>query len=370
MRSAKVVIGAAFGDEGKGLMVDYFARKTMKRPIVVRFNGGAQAGHTVATPEGERHVFSHIGAGALAGADTYLSEHFIVNPHAFLAEHGWRINSDTFVHPDAMVTTPYDMFVNQKIEESRGDKRHGSCGMGIHETIIRHHWQERHQRITVDDLTSGTLIDRLIAVQNSTVSRLNHLGLLTEENERWIRDMNILMKFMSECREFRNRVHLSAGSILEFRDVIFEGAQGLLLDQSSKFFPHVTPSNTGLTNVIKIANRCGIKQLDVTYVMRSYLTRHGAGPLPGEDPELYYMDNTNIMGPWQGHLRFAPQSDDLVFSAIQKDLESNSGELFINPGLAVTHLDQKFWLPKTDHFRVMYTSTGPTHKDVISANSE
>ena len=69
MKNIKVVIGANFGDEGKGLMTDYFASKSNKS-LVVRFNGGGQAGHTVTTKDGRRHVFHHFGSGIFAGADT------------------------------------------------------------------------------------------------------------------------------------------------------------------------------------------------------------------------------------------------------------------------------------------------------------
>ena len=69
------IIGANYGDEGKGLLTDYYAAKS-KHSVVVRFNGGPQAGHTVVTPEGKRHVFSHYGSGTLAGAQTFLSKHF------------------------------------------------------------------------------------------------------------------------------------------------------------------------------------------------------------------------------------------------------------------------------------------------------
>src|ERR1700730_14751416 len=84
-RSAKVVIGANFGDEGKGLAVDALAAR-MTRPIVIRFNGGAQAGHTVTTPDGRRHVFSHVGAGAFLDAPTFLSRFFVVQPGVFARE--------------------------------------------------------------------------------------------------------------------------------------------------------------------------------------------------------------------------------------------------------------------------------------------
>src|SRR5512145_1535019 len=86
-RSATAILGANFGDEGKGLMTDCFAARAPSRTLVVRTNGGAQAGHTVVTPSGRRHVFSHVGSGALSGAPTLLSRFFVSSP--LLLEKEW-----------------------------------------------------------------------------------------------------------------------------------------------------------------------------------------------------------------------------------------------------------------------------------------
>jgi hypothetical protein len=112
---ATVVIGANFGDEGKGLAVDALAARAgpsrhagLSRhsdAAVIRFNGGAQAGHTVVTEDGRRHVFSHVGAGAFAGAVTFLSRFFVVQPAIFareaaeLAETG--LTPRVYIDPDA-----------------------------------------------------------------------------------------------------------------------------------------------------------------------------------------------------------------------------------------------------------------------------
>lgn len=69
-KTARVVIGAQFGDEGKGWLTDHHAARMGGDGIVARFNGGAQAGHTVVASDGRRHVFSHVGSGALTGAAT------------------------------------------------------------------------------------------------------------------------------------------------------------------------------------------------------------------------------------------------------------------------------------------------------------
>ena len=81
----KTVIGAGYGDEGKGLMTDYFCRHS-DNPIVVCTNGGPQRGHTVVTPEKISHIFHHFGSGTLYGVPTFLDEFYMVNPMTFVKE--------------------------------------------------------------------------------------------------------------------------------------------------------------------------------------------------------------------------------------------------------------------------------------------
>lgn len=138
---AYAVLGANFGDEGKGLTTDYLASQQTNNSIVVRFNGGAQAAHTVQTPLNQRHVFKHIGSGSFCNSATFLSEFFICNPLLFRNEYeqllNYNLTPQIYVHPQAIITTPYDMMINQIAEEHRGNNRHGSCGVGINETVER-----------------------------------------------------------------------------------------------------------------------------------------------------------------------------------------------------------------------------------------
>ena len=86
----KAVIGANFGDEGKGLTTNYFAEQfnnQNKKCIVVCTNGGAQRGHTVCLPSGLRHVFHHFGSGTFQNADTLFPYEFIINPMQFKKEY-------------------------------------------------------------------------------------------------------------------------------------------------------------------------------------------------------------------------------------------------------------------------------------------
>lgn len=340
---ARAVIGANFGDEGKGLLVDYLCKTG--GDVVVRFNGGAQAGHTVVTPEGLRHVFHHFGSGTLYGVPTFLSQFFICNPIIYFRElmelDAMGVTADVFAHPDCLVSTFADMIINQRKELKRGDKAHGSCGIGIHETIQRSAISEL--KITMSDLwnRSTTLPSKMAEI----CDRYAKFRTGTPINEPGMIEM-----FLKECEAFANAIH--PAGIGQCKDPIFEGAQGLLLDQDRiEYHPHVTHSNTGMKNVRTLCAQAGITDVETYYVSRTYLTRHGAGPLPGENPGLSYHDDTNVGHPWQGFLRFAALDDGLRIRCA-----ADAGGEY---KLVLTHCDQREPTQLADLY-----SYGPTRANV------
>jgi adenylosuccinate synthase len=347
---AYAVIGAAFGDEGKGLMTDYLAAKYTEDALVVRCNGGAQAGHTVQTPDHKRHVCKHFGSGTLAGSPTFLSEFFICNPLLFQSEfqqlEKLHLEPEVFLHPNAIVTTPYDMMINQILEEFRNEKKHGSCGVGINETVERNLHPEF--AIQVHELQDREkLIEKLDAIEYHWVkSRLLSLGV-TEISTVWqtrLSSAGVRNYFLNQIDFFLEHCRITDNNILKkFSAVIFEGAQGLLLDEVKGFFPHVTRSATGLKNVVMVAKSVGITSLEVFYMTRSYLTRHGSGPLPFELSQLPYqriVDQTNVRNVYQGSLRFAWLNLDLLQLAIYSDLADVQDSIEIIPHLLVSCMDQ------------------------------
>lgn len=320
---ALAVIGANFGDEGKGALVDYLCARE-GAGVVVRFNGGAQAGHTVVTPDGPRHVFSHFGCGSFVGVPTFLSQHFVCNPILFARElKRLPMRARVFVHPECLVTTPADMSSNQMREWQRGAKAHGSCGVGFGSTIERSEYAAKNgmPRLLMRDLwqSDRRVLRRLMDVFADIV--LPPVKVAEADVE----------EFLDACRTMATVTE--PATIRDFRSPIFEGAQGLLLDQNSEYFPHVTRSNTGIRNVRELCAEAGIDKIDAYYVSRTYLTRHGAGPLPGEDPALRYEDDTNVPHPWQGLLRFAP----LDYVALYERCAADFGA---QPKIVFTHCDQ------------------------------
>lgn len=344
------MVGANFGDEGKGLVTDYLCA-SQGAGMVVRYCGGANAGHTVRDPRGRRHVFSHFGSGTLAGVPTFLSQFFVCNPLLFFKELDALIdlgvNPVVYAHPSCLVTTFADIMINQHLELQRGPKRHGSCGVGFNETINRSQIPEL--KITLGDLWNWnvSLEARLLEIcEKYTAFRIGGkiVGPILVE------------AFLRGCEKFAGCVHPLG--IAQCPEPVFEGSQGLLLDMDNQeFFPHLTRSNTGLKNVRELCAQARIEKLETYYVSRTYLTRHGAGPLPGESAKLRYHDDTNVEHEYQGPLRFAPLDYEALLARCRLDAGTD------NFKLALTHCDQHP-PPPHSHDDVELFATGPTRSDV------
>lgn len=363
MKDIKIVIGANFGDEGKGLMVDYFSQKP--NSIVVCSNGGAQRGHTVTTPNGIRHIFHHFGSGVLNQASTYLSEDFIVNPIIFKQEYDELMNlnyvpNNIYINQNCIVTTPFDMMANQIIEESRGKNKHGSCGLGIFETIKRN-------KAGVIDLGYGIrdYYKDQFKKENITLS------------DEWLKiflDDGIFEHFLEDLNFMNSHTFVIGDDYFlnQFDNIIFEAAQGLLLDQNNtEYFPHLTPSNTGIKNPKKIIESVEWNDdinIETCYVSRTYLTRHGVGKFPTECNKKYineYMfDRTNVSNPFQDTLRYGILDLRELYSRCLNDV----GDFGDRKSLALTHCNECDWDNENliELFKDwnIYYSDGETHQDI------
>lgn len=301
MKDIKIVIGANFGDEGKGLMTDYFSQNA--NTIVVCSNGGAQRGHTV-VKDNIRHVFHHFGSGTLNGAATYFPSEFIVNPIVFREEYMELVTlgytPTVYMSDKCMITTPLDMMANQIIEESRGENKHGSCGLGIYETINRSNCEKN-----IFDFDS---------IRQYYMRVFYNLNIdMSESWKELFFDDGIKQRFIDDLTfMFRKTTQYDETILLKYDNIIFEAGQGLLLDQNNKeYYPHLTPSNTGIQNPKKIIEKVSWNDylnVEVYYVTRTYMTRHGAGRFPSECSKfqinLNMEDKTNVPNPHQDSLRY------------------------------------------------------------------
>lgn len=353
MTKSYIVIGANYGDEGKGLMTDYLAR-THKASDVTRFNGGSQAGHTVVSDLG-RNVFNMLSSGTAAGAVTRLAQTAIVNPLAIDRE---RLALDVrgykpkklLINPKCRVTTPFEVWLNQAVETARGAARHGSCGLGIGETVERN----KHIELTVSDLwgTIGAIVKKLNRIAKEYVPvRAKRLGIeMTLSNaevqlsiDHFMQDViGLLDQGMANTGEDMFKAYFAK---LSDAPMIYEGAQGLALDQHLGVFPHVTRSNTGIINALRDLQAREYRQgyngseVEVVYCTRTYLTRHGAGPLAEFKPDTLLcggkvVDETNVPNEWQGTLRFAA----LHLPALGRRISADLGTAFTHPLIKPTYI--------------------------------
>ena len=354
--SIKAVIGKNFGDEGKGLATDYLAmlsERSGRSCIVVRHNGGAQAGHT-AEALGKRFIFHEISSGSFRGADTLWAPTFMPDlyklseEYDLLAALGIAVPKILSV-PDCPLTYIDDILINMSLETRRGKDRHGSCGMGIDEAKRRSLIPEF--KITPFDIVSGgaeAFYKKILLIRKEYLpKRLEALSLepsLMGEYGEMIVDDNVLYNYCEQmCRNSELITIADEGIIKTYDDVVFEGAQGLILDEENKAFaPNLTSSRTGLTNPDAMLARLGINEpCEAVYVTRTYVTKHGAGRFPYEDIFLdqgrAFADETNIRNEWQGSLRFAPHGDEDEFN--EYVIRDSASSAFV-PSLMFTHVDE------------------------------
>lgn len=143
-----------------------------------------------------------------------------------------------------------------------------------------------------------------------------------------------------------NYIEVVDNSIFDkYEYVIFEGAQGLLLDQNNmEYFPHLTPSNTGITNPVNMIKDKNVIDIEACYVTRTYMTRHGAGRFDTEcskdEINSNMVDLTNVPNEFQGTLRYGKLDLNDLKNRIEKDFDSNRSGLNIKKSLAVTHINE------------------------------
>lgn len=311
-----IVLGLMFGDESKGKLTHHLATENS---LVIRFSGGPQAGHTVEY-NGMRHVFSSFGSGSLKGAETYWSKYCPFNPSAMLKElevlHSIGINPKLTVDPLCSLITPYDIKVNRSSE----DMAHGTCGHGVGRAIER--TENSPYKLYAIDLTN---IEILKWKYNNMVNNYFNFGM--EENE-FIRDCQKVMEYITIGNSLKN--------ISKYDTLVFEGSQGIMLDMAHGYFPHVTRSNTTSKNALQLLRDNHIQaKTNIYYCMRSYLTRHGNGPMPHEG--FSFEDQTNVTNPYQGEFRMGYHDRNLIKYAIQTDQIYSAG---CNHNLVISHLDQ------------------------------
>jgi adenylosuccinate synthase len=339
------VLGLGFGDCGKGRFIAALTRRWQAH-TVARFNGGAQAGHNV-VDAGRHHTFSQFGSGTFSPhVVTLLLDPVVVHPTALLveAEALGRIGiTDALnrlrIDGQCRLTTPYHQAAGRLRELLRGANAHGSCGVGVGETV-RHSLEHPDETLRYRDLIRAPM-DRVQAIRKRLLVEFPPSSANTEAGHqelRALRDEALATRWLTAAQALAR--HCPPVSDLEIHDrlvrpgcVLFEGAQGVLLDEGRGFHPHTTWSSTTSPAVERVARQFGISVGIEHYgVLRSYLTRHGAGPFPTHDPWLDALPELhNASDGWQGCFRRGHPDAVLLRYALEA-----IGKL---SGLLISHLD-------------------------------
>lgn len=358
-----IVLGLQFGDEGKGTTVDYLCDEGIKNdtnPVVIRFSGGPQAGHTVRVDE-EKHIHSSFGSGTLRhNTPTYFTEHTLVYPVNIYIEmlslNEKGINPDLTIHPLATLIMPIDVTENR---DSNRDKINGTCGKGIGKAMKRQN--NTPFKFYAIDMLNVTLLKQKFQ------SYLRNIGssVLSDDEKREVE------AFFSSIINMKWNIK-DYSYLRSFDHYIFEGSQGIMLDMDHGVFPYVTYANTTSKNAFDIIEKMRklnelIGEINTYYVTRAYATRHGNGPFKEFDMNLINNeDEINVDNKYQGQFKIGKLDIESINSALLFDVLYSKTTF---KHIVVTCLDQmpkeyKFPYGELNHvFSTHYESFSSDSKD-------
>lgn len=271
-----VVVGTQWGDEGKGRVIDLFAKKV---DAVVRYQGGSNAGHTVVVGE-EKFVFHLIPSGILhPGKKSIIANGVVIDPEQLLKEvrelRERGIDTDNlYISANAHIVMPYHKDVEKWEEEKRGKSKIGTTGKGIGPAYAD---KAARRGIRMGDLLKKQVLKEKLSFNLKIYKQLYGFSYLEKElMERFLDYGEKLKKYITDTSL------LIYNLMREGKDILFEGAQGTLLDIDHGTYPYVTSSNSTAGGVCSGA---GIGPRDISRVFgvaKAYTTRVGEGPFPTE----------------------------------------------------------------------------------------
>ena len=277
------VIGTQWGDEGKGKIVDWLSSRA---DVVVRFQGGHNAGHTLVI-EGVEYKLSLLPSGIVRpGKRSVIGNGVVLDPAHLLSEikllrsQGAEITPDTLLVSDSVaLILPLHQAIDAAREAARGDARIGTTGRGIGPA-----YEDKVARraVRLGDLASpDTLAEKLTALVAHHNVWLAAVGHALADADQMFAD---LMAMRDELLAFSGQSwQLLADARANSKRVLFEGAQGVMLDIDYGTYPYVTSSNT-VAGQAATGSGTGPTSIDfVLGITKAYTTRVGSGPFPTED---------------------------------------------------------------------------------------
>jgi len=281
MGKNKIIIGCQWGDEGKGKIVDLLAAKA---DIIARFQGGANAGHTIVIGD-KKYILHLIPSGIIhPGKECYIGNGVVLDPFAFkeeidfLASQGIDYKNRLWVSPATNMVLPYHKLIEDVEERSRGTGNLGTTKRGIGPAYVD---KVARHGIRVVDLFAPERLKKRLDYQRTIKAK--YLEGSADERSDLNRTYNELLKLAELFRPIVVDISLALRRACnEGKTILYEGAQGCMLDVDLGTYPFATSSNTTVGGALTGLG-IGPKMIDqVVGVIKAYTTRVGAGPFPTE----------------------------------------------------------------------------------------
>jgi adenylosuccinate synthase len=282
MAKAVVVVGTQWGDEGKGKIVDSL---TEKADVVVRYQGGNNAGHTVVI-NNEKFILHLIPSGILHPEKLcIIGNGVVINPEALINEinelkqRGIEVNTNLRISKNAHLIMPYHIAIERGKEAKKGKKRIGTTGRGIGPAYV-----DKFARvgIRVGDLLYPEVLKEKI---EANLKEVNYI-LENFYSEKGFDPLEIYNKYLGYTEIIGSYIAdteiILNKALDENKKVLFEGAQGTLLDIDHGTYPYVTSSSASAGGVCTGSGVGPTRINEVLGVVKAYTTRVGGGPFPTE----------------------------------------------------------------------------------------
>ncbi|OZD61035.1 adenylosuccinate synthase [Rhodococcus sp. 06-1059B-a] len=279
---AIVLIGAQWGDEGKGKATDLFGEQLQ---WVVRYQGGNNAGHTVVLPNGDKFALHLIPSGILTpGVKNIIGNGVVVDPGVLLTELAGleERNVDTsglLLSADAHLIMPYHVAIDKVTERFLGAKKIGTTGRGIGPC-----YQDKFARVGVR--AADVLDEKILTQKVEAALEFKNQVLSKIYNRRALDPQQVVDEVLGQAEKFKHRIadtRLELNLALERGEtVLLEGSQGTLLDVDHGTYPYVTSSNPTAGGAAVGSGIGPNKITTVLGILKAYTTRVGSGPFPTE----------------------------------------------------------------------------------------
>ncbi len=276
-----IVIGAQWGDEGKGKIIDYLAATS---DFIVRFHGGNNAGHTIINDKGKfalhlipSGIFNEKAINIISNG-VVIDLEVLTNEIETLEKAGIKIKNRLLISPRSHLIMPYHKLLDNLYEVAKGKAKTGTTGRGIGPAYAD---KVSYNGIRLGDLYNFKIFSEKLEIQllvkNKIIKSLGGKPISQSETEKHFFDLR--KKILPYVQESFNILN---DSIVDNKKILFEGAQGMFLDNDWGTYPFVTASSMVSGGVTQYAGVAPQKIKNIIGVAKAYTTRVGEGPFPTE----------------------------------------------------------------------------------------